>query len=424
MKKVVIALFALSITFFAVLQGSVWYFTQQFVDNLVIQAKPLAQISYKEIKTSLAGSATVTGVKVYLPGVDDSIYIESVQFMASDLLTLLSLDSHLQKKELPESLNLSIKGASLDLNGNLMKIFDNPDVEPTQLEIFSTLACGDIYRIGSQELDQMGYDNITSDIFLSYQFNARKKTLHYNLKNNIRDITHFNFSGDLRGVTDLNSLTNKTAQPGSITLEIIDDSYIERKNRFCANQGKRKVKDYINEHTLQVEEYLLSYGVEPEDGLLNAYKTVLETSGSITLEADLSKLTGTEEIISFEPNDIIQFVHLKLFVNGERINEISINIDKEKLVKTATDTEIELETPDQIKKKRAIIIKKYRPVSVANLKNFNGFRVKIMTHKNKQFKGTLKTDNPRIYEVISRLRSGNISYHLPVNTIKKAEVFN
>lgn len=424
MKKIVIALFALSITFFAVLKGSVWYFTQQFVDNLVIQAKPLAQISYKEIKTSLAGSATVTGVKVFLPLIDDSIHIESVQFMASDLLTLLSLDSHLQKNELPESLNLTIKGASLSLNSNLMKMFDNPDVEPTQLEIFSTLACGDIHRIGTKALDQMGYDNITSDIFLSYQFNARKKTLHYSLKNNIRDITHFNFSGDLRGVSDINSLTNKTAQPGPITLEILDDSYIERKNRFCANQGKRKVKDYINEHILQVEEYLLSYGVEPEDGLLNAYKTVLETSGSITLEADLSKLTGTEEIISFEPNDIIQFVHLKLFVNGERIKEISINIDKEKLLKTATDTEVELETPDQIKKKRAIIIKKYRLVSVANLKNFNGFRVKVMTNKNKQFKGTLKTDNPRIYEVISRLRSGNISYHLPVNTIKKAEVFN
>ena len=424
MKKIVIAFFALSIAFFAVLKGSLWYFTQQFVDRQVVQAKPFAQISYKEIKTSLTGSATVTDIKVYLPDIDDNILIESVRFMAPDLLTLISLDSRLQNNELPESLNLIITGASIELNGNLMNMIDNPDAEPTPLEVFSTLACGDIHRIGSNALTNMAYDTITSDLILNYQFNARKKTLHYILKNNIRDMTHFNLSGDLFGVTDIKSLTNNTAQPGHITLEITDDSYIERKNRFCAAQGKRSITDYVNEHTRQVKEYLFSYGVEPEDGLLNAYNTIIETSAPIVLEADLSKLSGTKEIVSFEPNDIIQFVHLKLFVEGKRINEISIAIDKEKLVKTATGTEVELETPDQIKKKQAIIIKKYRPVSIANLKNFNGFRVKIKTNNGKQFKGTLKTDAPNIYEVVSRLRAGSISYHLPVNTIKEAQVYN
>lgn len=424
MKKIVIALFVLAIVFFAAVKGSLWYFTQQFVDNQIIQAKPVAQISYKEITSSFTGTTTVTGVKVFIPVIDESIFIESIQFIAPDLFTLLMLDSQLQNNEIPESLRLVIRGASLDLNGNLMGMIDNPDVEPTQLEIFSTLACDDTYRIGTDALSRMGYDSLTSDIILSYQFNARKKTLNYILKNNIRDFTHFNLAGELHNIRDFKSLSNKTARLGAITLEILDDSYIERKNKFCANQGKRKVDEYINEHITQVEEYLLSYGVEPEEGLINAYRTILETSGSIVLKADLNKLTGTEEIVSFEPNDIIQFVHLKLFVNGERINEISIDIDKEKLIKAATDTEVELETPDQIKKKRAIIIKKYRPVSIANLKNFNGFRVKIKTYKGKQFKGTLKTDNPRIYEVVSRLRSGNISYHLPVNTIKTAEVFN
>ncbi len=424
MKKIVFVLFVLSLISYAVFKGSIWYFTQEFVDKQIIQAKPFAQISYKDIKLSFTGSATITDVKVFIPAMDENIVIKSVQFIAPDLLALLSLGSQLQKNELPESLRVIITGAELDLNGNLMKIIDDPNAEPTQLEIFSTLACGDIHRIDSKALSGMGYDNITSDIMLSYQFDARHKTLQYILKNHIRDMTHLNFAGKLHGITDLNSLANKTAQPNSITLEILDDSYIERKNRFCANQGKRKVEEYVNEHTLQVEEHLLSYGVKPEEGLLNAYKTILETSGAIVLKADLSKLTGTKEIMSFEPNDIIQFIHLQLFVNGERINEISIDIDKEKLIAAATDSEVELETPDQARKKRAIIIKKYRPVSVANLKNFNGFRVKIRTHKGKHFKGTLNTSNPKVYEVISRLRAGNISYHLPVGSIKKAEVFN
>ncbi|MCP3849263.1 MAG: hypothetical protein GY694_03330, partial [Gammaproteobacteria bacterium] len=315
MKKIVILVFIISIAGFAALKGSLWYFTQQFVDKQVLQAKPFAQISYKEIKTSLTGSATVSGIKIYSPSFDDSVFIESIQFMAPDLMTLITLDYQLSNKKLPESLNLIIKGARIELNGSFMQLADNPDIEPSQLEVFSTLACGETYRIGSKALSDMGYENITTDILLSYQHNARNKTLSYKLNNNILGMTHFKISGQLRNVTGLDSLVQHTAQPGTIEIEIIDDSYINQKNLFCAAQGGRKINEYIKEHILQVEEYLLSYGIETEEGLLNAYKTIIETSAPIRLEADLSKLTGTKEIISFEPNDIIQFIRLKLFVN-------------------------------------------------------------------------------------------------------------
>lgn len=424
MKKIVIALFIVSIVSFAAIKGSLWYFSHEFVDNQIILAKPFAQISYKKINTSFAGSMTISEVTVYIPVIDDNIRIESIELIAPDLQTLLTLDNQLQNNKLPPSLTLLISGASLDLNGNLMKMLDNKDVEPTPVEAFSTLACGDIYRIGRHELSKMGYDTLINDIIFNYNFNPRNNTLNYDIRNNIRDMTKINLSGALHGVTDLNSLQTKKARFGKVTLEIIDDSYITQKNKFCANQSKHNINEYINEHNIQVKEYLLSFGIRPEEGLLNAYRTLIETSGSVIIKADLIKLTGTDELVSFEPNDIIQFVQLKLFINDERINEISIDIDKDKLIKSATTDEVEIETPNQIKKKRAIIIKKYRPVSAANLQNFNGYRVKIETKAGKHFKGAIKTDNPRIYEVITRLRSGNITYFIPVNTIKKAEVFN
>ena len=108
---------------------------------------------------------------------------------------------------------------------------------------------------------------------------------------------------------------------------------------------------------------------------------------------------------SFEPNDIIQFVHLKLFVNGKRINEISVFIDKDKLIETATSKDIKIETPEEKKKKAALIIKKYRPVAVAELNKFNGFRVKIETVKNKQFKGVLDTQDHPLH--MDQIQSGN-----------------
>lgn len=424
MKKIIAILFLLSIALFAGIQGALWYFTQELVDNQIIQAKSFAQISYKDIKTSFTGTVTISDVKVFIPEIDENVHINSLKILSPDLQTLLSLDKQLQNNKLPESLTFLISGISLDLNGNFMKMLDNPNIEPTPLEVFSTLACGDTYRIGRSELSKMGYDTLSSDIILSYNFNPRNNTLNYDIKNNIIDMVKINIAGALHGVTDINSLKSQTSRFGKVTLEITDDSYITQKNKFCANQSKLKVDDYLKEHSIQIKDYLSSYGIQPEEGLLNAYNTLLSTSGSVILEADLIKLTGTEELMSFEPNDLIQFIQLKLFVNNERVNEISIDIDKQKLIKTATSDNIAIETPDQIKQKKALIIRKYHPVSTANLQNFNGYRVKIETKAGKHFKGKIKTNNPRTYEVITRLRSGNISYFVPVNTIKQAEVFH
>ena len=423
MKKIFLVLFVLSVLTLAALKGSLWYLTKQFIEHRIVQAKPFVQISYKDFETSLAGSATVHKLKAYIPSVDESIYIDSIKITAPDLPGLLSLDSQMQNDQLPEALNLIVKGISISLNGNIMQLLDNPDVEPSQIEVFSTLACGDVYRIGSKALSKMGYDELVSDLVLSYQYKPNLKKLSYIIQYHIHDMTSFNLSGDLTGISSLNDFKNGTVQPGKMMVEIIDDSYIERKNRFCANEEKLEVADYINKHLTQVNKYLASFGIKPEEGLLNAYKKVLQTSGAISFEADLSKLHGLHEIQTYMPNDLIQYIHLKLYVDGKRINEISIDIDKDRLTEVATSDDIKLETPDQIEKKKALVIKKYRPVAAARLKNFKGYRVKITTVKGKHYKGTLNIRDAYYIEVIQRMRSGNVSYPIHIDDIKSAQVF-
>jgi hypothetical protein len=424
MKKIVLGLIIAIIVGIAVVIFGLQYKTEQFVNKLITDAKPFADISYKEIDTSLNGTATVHGVSIFIPFLDDTIYIKSVQFLAADMMSLATLDEQLQNNQIPESMHLVITGAVIAFNGNIMKMMDDPDIPPTQMEIFSTLGCGETYRIGAKELTQMGYEDLTSDVILRYQFDPIKKQIKFYLTHNLRDMTNFNLSGDINNIVDIHSLINKTSKPGKLTLDIQDDSYIERKNGYCAKLTKRDIKAYIDDHTQKVNQYLLSFGVRPEEGLLNAYRTILESPGTITFKADLSKISGISDFMTFTPNDFIQFMHLQLFVNNKRIHEISIDIDKEKLIETATGGSEDLVTPDEIERKQALIIKKYRPVTVSQLSQFDGYRVKIDTDNGKHYKGTLKINNSVTYEIISRLRSGNISYHIPVSKIKKAAVFH
>ncbi len=200
MKKIFLVLFVLTVLTLAALKGSLWYLTEQFIEHQIAQAKPFVQISYKDFETSLTGSTTVNKLKVYIPSVDESIRIDSIKFTAPDLISLLIMDSQIQNGQLPEALSLIVKGISISLNGNIMQLLDNPDMEPSQVEVFSTLACGDVYRIGSKALSKMGYDKLISDLVLSYQYQPNLKKLSYIIQYHIHDMTNLNISGDLSSV--------------------------------------------------------------------------------------------------------------------------------------------------------------------------------------------------------------------------------
>ncbi len=424
MKKTIFILFLLSISLLGAVKLSLWYFSQEFIDTQIQQINPLAQVAYKSIETSFTGSATIKDVKVYVPQVDQTIHINSIKIIAPDIESLLTLNSQLSANKLPASLTFLISGLTLGLDSNLMKMLDDPALERNPIEVISTLACGDVHRINGASLEKMGYDQINIDTSLSYHFNDHNKTLDYTIKNNIRDMTQVNLSGVLHDITDLNSLTNQIIRPGKLEVELIDNSYIAQKNRFCANQGKRNIDDYIIEHLVQLKKYLSAYGIDPEDGLINAYQSVLKNSDSVRIKANLINLSGTEEITFFDPNDLIQFMQLKLFINDKRINELSLAIDKSKLIETVSNDDIVIKAPDEVKKQQALIAKRYRPVSALGLRKYNGFRVKITTRSGKNYKGTIITKNSNRYEIVSRFRSGNISYFVLPGDIKKAEVFS
>ncbi len=427
MKKTIIALLIIGISGFALLQGSLWYFTQQFVDQQVYKAKPFAQISYKEIETSMQGSAIVKGVRFFIPAINETIFIKSIEFIAPDVFTFLMLNSKTEQQQIPESLKLIISNAAINLNGPVMNMIDNPDIEPSAIEAFSTLACGDINRMGSRSLSKMGYEIINNNITLEYQFYPQKKRLNYTISNHIEDMSIITISGELSNVSNIKSFSGKTLKPGKISLEIQDDSYIKRKNDFCALQEKYSVNEYITEHVRQVGEYLGVYGIEVEVDLLDAYKKLLKTTGTVRFDADLKPLSETisyaEELKTFAPNDIIQFIRLKLYVNDKRINQVSIKVDMDKLLDAVSNNTSELGKPNSMMKKQVLVYKKYHQISLSNLNNYNGYRVRVETKGGRYYRGTLKTDNPKYYEVLTHMRSGNIGYQVTKRDIKKIEVF-
>ena len=66
MKKIAIVLLLLSVATFAVLKVGLWYFTKSFIDEKIQLASPVSKISYDKIDVSLAGTASLKKVKVFI----------------------------------------------------------------------------------------------------------------------------------------------------------------------------------------------------------------------------------------------------------------------------------------------------------------------------------------------------------------------
>lgn len=425
MKKIIIALSILSILLIGGIKLGLSYFSQQFVDNQIRQMSSFVQFSYKSIETSIIeGNIIIKNIKAFIPAIKESVHINAITLTAPDAKSLFTINKQLQKNELPRSLNVLFSGISLDLDSSFMKSLDDPKANISPIEVISSLACGDIHRIGGSVLSQMGYDSLKSDISLNYTFDPHNKTLNYTIKNKFYEVAQINFSGVLHEVSNLESFSKRSIRLGTTELEILDNEYMLHKNRFCAKQEKGSLDDYYIEHTRQFNNYLSAYGIKVGIGLLDAYQDMLKQSAALTLTANLINLSGTEEIIFFAPNDLIQFIQLKLFVNDEQVNKISLDIDKNKLVNTLEQKTIVLKTKAEKKKQVALASKKYRVVAVSNLRKYNGFRVKLKTKSGKRYKGKIITKNPNRYEIVTRYRSGNISYFVAPKSIKKVEVFN
>ncbi len=426
MKKVIIALSLLSVLFVGGIKLGLWYFSQQFIEHQTQRMSTFAQISYKTINTSIMeGSIVIKEVKAFIPAIKENIRIKKITLIAPDAKFLFSINGQLQKNELPRSFNILISGLSLDLDTAFMKSLDDPYANITPIEAVSSLACGKIHRIGGKSLSQIGYESLSADMNLYYTFDKANKSVKYTIKNQFHELAQVNLSGTLHEVTNLDSFSKRSVRLGITELEVLDNEYMLYKNRFCAAQGKRSLDQYYIEHIRQLNDYLLAYGIKAGTGLIDAYQEMLKISASFRLKANLINLSGTEEIIFFAPNDLIQFIQLKLFVNDQQVNKISLDIDKDKLINALDNKTIAVKmiTEQKKKKKVALASKKYRIVAVSNLRKYNGFRVKLSTKSGKKYKGKIITTNPKRYEIVSRYRSGSMSYFVAPSQIKKVEVF-
>lgn len=430
LKTVAITVLAVLVLIVGGIGGYLWYSTKQQVDQIVLMAKPFAEISYGGIEVSPSGSVGVNKLRISPNFANDSVAIGAIRLNAPNILALLDIRRQLGKGQLPESLSLSLDQFEVPLDGGIFGAHSEAAAQRTPFDDLDALGCGSVDSLGGAEWQEMGYHNFVTDVKIGYRLNPARDALEFQLDSNTRDWATLNMdigfamSGPASSVIELaTSLTPKLAK---LNVAIHDDGFNQRRNQYCAAKAGKTVDAYIADHVRLVVERLHANGIYLGPGLVEAYRRYLTEGGQLAIAAAPPAPIDPAELRFYKPEDVVKLMGLTLKINEKAVADLSASWDAAKVAR-ALGVEPEPE-PDvasvapTITQPTTTIRKTYHPTPVGDLSRHVGKTAKIKTTTGAQYKGQLDAFAEGIVKITIRKPGGSATLSLRSSEITEAQV--
>ncbi|MDG4553006.1 MAG: hypothetical protein P9E24_01965 [Candidatus Competibacter sp.] len=430
LMKILTALLIVLILIGGGVGGYLWYDTKQKADQLVMAAKPFAEISYGGVEVSPAGSLGINRLRIVPHMVNDVITIGAVRFNAPNILALLKTRWQLERGELPDALSLSVHGFEVPLHGGILGAPLPSSRQNMPLGDLDALGCGQVAHFGGTEWQEMGYDRFIGNIEIGYRLDNARNVLMLRVDSNTRDWATLNMDIGLAIPGSAQSIMELAAQAkpklASLNVTIQDDGFNRRRNNYCAAKAGKTIDDYLADHVRLLAERLNANGVNPGPGLMAAYRRFLSEGGRIVLTATPPAPIDPAELQYYSAEDIVKLLGLKMQVNGEAVADLSASWDSAKLARAlgaepAPEEPVEEAAPTP-SEQVVMIQKSYHPTPVGELGQYVGKIAKLKTVTGAAFRGQLEAVAEGIVKIKIRKSGGSVTLSLRTNEIDSAQV--
>lgn len=439
MHKLKIALIALPIALILIVGALwvyLWYSTKQQVDQIVAAAKPFADISYRDISISPAGSVGVNRVQIIIDALNDSVRIGSIRLQAPNLLALLDIRRELSAGRLPSALALVLKQVEVSLDGGLLGASELAATQRSSFDNLDALGCGPTHSFGGTEWREMGYGNLISNINIGYRLNPARNGIELQIDGDTRDWAAVNLTVGLNTPSAAPSMldlaTTATPKLTKFAAIVRDDGFNQRRNDYCTKKAGKTVDAYIAEHTRLLVERLQANGIYLGPGLTEAYRNYLAVGSHVALNLSPPVPIDPREFQFYKPDDVIKLMGLTLKINEKPVTDLSIRWDNEKIAKAlATKPAPELaaeaastptdRTPSSTAEP-AIIPKSFHPIATSELGRYIGATAKVKTANGARYNGKIEAIADGMVTITIRKPSGTATLSLRRNEITEVDV--
>lgn len=397
---------------------SLWLSVRSIMNDAIAQFSPFAQLSYRGITSSFDGRVGVEGIEIRVPMLNDTFHIAHAELKFKGLGELLAFKERLAEGKLPEQLAVRIEGLAIDVHGPFMTMVHEAPPAPDLEAALTSVACGDVNRIGVDDLLEMGYRTLETDAEFSYRFQPGAQNLAFNLTADTRDMGEYRVSLQMANVSEKpGDMRVNPPRISSLVLEINDNQYQRKVNSYCAGKLGQSSEEYLRTSLEKLDSELRAQRIALEPALLESLGGYYRDPQALRLELTPTDGAIWDGLQFFEPKDVLAMLRPVLLINQQVVEPLSFAWVNPQAAPISEPNElIRVEANEQQASPQ------FEFVSVESLPSHAGKRLQFITYDGTYYQGVLhKVENGRVFLSV-QMGSGSAEMFLRQEKIDKVRV--
>ena len=308
--------------------GYVWYSTKTYLDQQIVAASSVGQVSYHKLRIDPRGEIRVDGIQIIPAGYRTPVDVDSVSVRSDDPLFFLDPQGRLERGEYPEFLSIAFDGAKLDPQADFITA-----LQPSQADLLlhlrepqlEALGCGeDILAFTPEIWGRMGIGRLSSDIAITLRADNDQGRLDLFTETDTAGIGAV--SADLSmtfAAGYLKPATVAGANPRLKSLEVNyrDTGYYAKRDRFCAGNAAVDEAQYRANHLELVKQRAAGLGMQVPEILWLAYADSNAKGADVRFGMNPVGGLGAEVMMGLNaPTELIERLRLHLEINGRPVD--------------------------------------------------------------------------------------------------------
>lgn len=303
------------------------------VDTL-IEGLFFTEVKYQDAAIDLGGDIQLERLDVFFPLPQFAVEIDTIRVSTGSLWRSLSLRRDLQAGQWPEQLQLRINGLAFNIDRSLATYLGE-FYQPDLLAEVTALGCGRFNALGPQQFYDMGFQSLTLDLGVGYEFAAERDELLASFDLFVDGMTHVRLEQTAVGVAKLLAnplagLLNLGSTDFSVVdlkFELIDQGYNNRLLEFCAMNSGMEVAEWLSLHLSMVAEVFNSLQITTNIDLMSVYADLTDVRARTSIQLQPMAGFNLANLPFYDSVELIKLLDLNLQINDQpvRITEFSWN---------------------------------------------------------------------------------------------------
>ena len=280
------------------------------VDQAVLMVSPFVNIEYDGVSSTMGGQLTIDGVRAYITGFDDEIYIDRLGIDTPSYFSLLGLADireNIQSPDdlIPEYFGVVVEGVRMRVNADYFKkayAASVADIDASELDK-DAARCTGKYGFSPDTLTRLGF----SDQVVSLSAHFRKGNGQYSVEmtSNVEDMWDIEATMALAGdmLTELSKGSRYRPRMREMRIVFEDLSLRERVEKYCGQLGMSD-EEILTAQLDKLHYMGKVYGIEFDEYVIDPYTEFVKGKSTLVVTAKPREPVSLSQIGLYKPSDV------------------------------------------------------------------------------------------------------------------------